>query len=112
MTAGIPTRDEAAVRRFLTSLLDDVCGPVPLFGHSEWTTATDGARLASFARWALLVLDEESPEVLAARLASEVREDRRAQREASCAIAAAEDWRTVASEVAANRAARIHRGAA
>ncbi len=85
------------MRRFLAALIEATAEPLPLFGYSGWTKASDEVRLASLARWALLVLDEQAPTVLAARLAAEIREERRDLREASNAVAEAVDWHREAS---------------
>lgn len=91
-------RDLEAVAEWLWQLIELASDTVdiPVLGTPEWVAGDPATRLASLARWALVQIDDLSPDVIAARLAAEIAAGRRehlaAMKQASTAISASQDW--------------------
>lgn len=93
-------RDIPAVLEFLDSLTAQATGPMHAVGTQAWKDADHATKLASVANYASSTIEELNPAVIAARLAAEIAQARRAEalarRDASHDVAGATDWRKVA----------------
>lgn len=103
MTGTAPIRwDLDNTADWLWQLINRTAGDLPVFATEEWAESDELTRVASLARWALVQLDELSPEVIAARLAAEISAGRiahlAAMKQASVAISRAHDWRAQAAQ--------------
>lgn len=109
-------RDLVALTEWLWTLVEAVpdTTDVPVLATAQWKASDHVTRLASLARWSLVQLEELSPEVIAARLAAEIAEGRRAHlaamKQASTAVSAGHDWH--AQAVRPTRAEVLRRRAA
>lgn len=98
----IVERDLDALTEWLCTLVEAVpeTAEVPVLGTARWKASDHMTQLASLARWSLVQLEELAPEVIAARLAAEIAQRRRAhlaaRKQAAVAVSGAYDWHAAA----------------